>query len=61
VLGANNVTVLDARNAEVTGLREGQASHGQNLRMHVLTHGITLDLGNAPRPQAWSVAVDWAK
>jgi cyanophycinase len=51
VLGANNVVVLDARKGKVSRLKNGQASSGLDLRMQVLTHGMTLDLGNAaPKP-----------
>lgn len=51
VLGASNVVVLDPRNGKVPRLQDGQASNGRDLKMHVLTHGMTLDLGSAaPRP-----------
>ena len=51
VLGASNVVVVDARNGKVPRLQDGQASRGRDLRMHVLGHGMTLDLGSAsPRP-----------
>jgi hypothetical protein len=44
VLGASNVVVLDAENANVSRPRDGQVSTGRDLRMHVLAHGMTLDL-----------------
>lgn len=47
VLGASNVVVLDARNGQVPSLQAGQASSGRDLKMHVLAHGMTLDLGSA--------------
>ena len=51
VLGRSNVVVLDARKGRVSRLQGGQASSGRDLRMHVLTHGMALDLGSAaPAP-----------
>ena len=51
VLGASNVIVLDARAGNVSRLQEGQASSGRGLAMHVLVHGMALELGSAaPRP-----------
>ena len=51
VLGASNVVVLDARKGKVTHLANGQKSSGRDLKMQVLTHGMTLDIGDAaPAP-----------
>jgi cyanophycinase len=51
VFGAANVVVLDARKGTVPRQQNGRASNGRNLRMHVLTHGMTFDLDDAaPRP-----------
>ena len=50
VLGASNVVLLDARSGEVSRLRPGQPANGRDLKMHVLTHGMTFDLGNASPP-----------
>ena len=51
VLGASNVVVLDARKGQISRPQDGQASNGRDVKMQVLTHGMTLDLGSAaPRP-----------
>ena len=36
---------------KISRLQDGQASNGRDVKMQVLTHGMTLDLGDAaPRP-----------
>jgi len=51
VLGASTVIVLDGRKANLKPAQAGRPSNGRDLRMHVLTHGMKFDLGNAaPRP-----------
>jgi cyanophycinase len=45
VLGRSSVLVLDARKAAVERRAPGQLSAGRDIRVHVLTHGMSFDLG----------------
>lgn len=47
VIGVSSVTVLDARSADIPKVKDGQPSAGRNMTLHVLTDGMTFDLGNA--------------
>lgn len=47
VIGVSSVTVLDARRAEVPKQVDGKPSTGRNMILHVLTDGMTFDLGDA--------------
>ena len=51
VLGTSNVVIVDARNGTVPRLESGRPAQGRDLKLHVLAHGMTHDLGSAaPRP-----------
>ena len=47
VVGVSSVAVLDARHAEIPKLEAGKPSAGRNMTFHVLTDGMTFDLGDA--------------
>lgn len=44
VIGDNNVTIIDARNARREDLKEGEPAAVRNLKVHILRAGMTFDL-----------------